>query len=297
MALAKVGFFLGLLAATALLIAMPFFAPLTFSFAAGRLDLMHQLLVDYRLAHSLEDQLIFTPNEGDDRPPMTCDGATGTDEYRCLLHTRLREAAVANPSILYPGFAAHQPVYLRVVDARLGFGGLTLEAINELLWALLLGWGSLRMRQPPIAARPWAQPWPSTVLAFVAMVAAASIISWFDTDPTGNFAFVSMHPATSEIALTLLGVGVATPLLEEAIMRGVAWNAVRSRLGPISSSLLISSGFALLHGYAAIGTLGTFVVSLFLCALRHYTGRLRYSVAAHAGMNMVVVWGALIDST
>ena len=153
------------------------------------------------------------------------------------------------------------------------------------------------MRQPPIAARPWAQPWPSTVLAFVAMVAAASIISWFDTDATGNFAFLSMHPATSEIALTLLGVGVATPLLEEAIMRGVAWNAVRSRLGPISSSLLISSGFALLHGYAAIGTLGTFVVSLFLCALRHYTGRLRYSVAAHAGMNMVVVWGALIDST
>lgn len=285
-----------LAAFTVLFVLCVFIPQFTFMLVSSGLNLPYIYEVDFRFARAAHSELVFQPSlDASTSALMEC-MRIDADVFRCAIQSRLSDAYFINPALGYPAIENYRPVFLGVNRSSRGSLLELAEGLNAIAWGGVLYWLAQRIKgYALIDASKVRHPWAVATIGFLSMMMVAILISHFDTDTSSNFSFIDRNPAVTHVAATVFSIYIATPLLEEVIMRGVAWNALRQFVGPVAAALVISTGFAFLHGYPGVGTLMTFVVSLFLCAIRHYTGKLRFSVAAHAGMNLMVVLGALFD--
>lgn len=95
-----------------------------------------------------------------------------------------------------------------------------------------------------------------------------------------------------QLVLVFVSLVILPPLVEEIMMRGFLYTAMRKMFGRVLSALLVSALFGLAHlaeGGAAgplwIGALDTFALSLVLVSLRELTGNLWAGITLHALKN------------
>ena len=254
-------------------------------------DLPRLYQVDYRLMGTQAEEIAFVAKAGTNDPEMRCTRLDGAGTYRCTSTSTIQEAIFASPVEQYPGLAPHRPIFLRLQQAGESAWYAGVEAVNYMAWALLWIWIAGRFPLHEAKAITGRRAWVATGGAFVAAVANSVLLQAFETSNEGDFAFSDVSAAV--VIATFASSATAAPLLEEAFFRGVAWNVLRRWLGPFSAAMLISGGFAVLHGYPAMSTLDTFVFSLIACWLRHRTNSFWYPFVVHAGFNTVVLVSAL----
>lgn len=80
---------------------------------------------------------------------------------------------------------------------------------------------------------------------------------------------------------------VIGPWFEEVLYRGFLFAALRNRFGAPAAIIGSSVVFAISHAYSLHGTLIVFAIGLLLGWIRHRTGNLTASFAAHAGNNLL----------
>ena len=74
------------------------------------------------------------------------------------------------------------------------------------------------------------------------------------------------------------------PVFEEVFFRGLAYPALKQRLGPARALVLVSAAFALVHFHAP-SVVPLFALSLALGLAYEYTGSLLTPIAIHALFN------------
>lgn len=86
--------------------------------------------------------------------------------------------------------------------------------------------------------------------------------------------------------LAFLALVVMAPVSEELLFRGYLFGKLRVLVGALAAGLLTSVTFGLAHGQWNVG-IDTFVLSLYLCWLRHYTGAVWASMLLHSLKNLL----------
>lgn len=92
----------------------------------------------------------------------------------------------------------------------------------------------------------------------------------------------------------LICVLIVAPIMEELLFRGVLLGFLERRLGTVLSAIILSLGFAFMHG-SLEEFVGTFLIGLVLTAITITIG-LRYSILAHMALNFgsTFIYGLLI---
>jgi membrane protease YdiL (CAAX protease family) len=107
----------------------------------------------------------------------------------------------------------------------------------------------------------------------------------------GALPVVSRFPAPVTLwqaVAAFVTMGLAAPLVEEPVMRGLLLNASGGMLGRNKAILLVSILFALLHGqFAALPSI--FLAGVLLAVLAWHSGTLWPSMAAHGAFNITSV--------
>lgn len=86
--------------------------------------------------------------------------------------------------------------------------------------------------------------------------------------------------------LAFIALVILAPVAEELLFRGYLFGKVRVLLGAVTAALITSVTFGLAHGQWNVG-IDTFVLSLFLCGLRQYTGAIWASMILHGLKNLL----------
>lgn len=124
---------------------------------------------------------------------------------------------------------------------------------------------------------------------FIASAAIMGLVSSFlpfiDLDQPQELGLADPETA-SQLVLIFLMLVVAAPIAEELIFRGFMFKALRERLSFWPTAILVSIAFGVAHGQLNVG-IDTFVLSIFLCALREYTGTIWASMLLHALKNFL----------
>ena len=92
--------------------------------------------------------------------------------------------------------------------------------------------------------------------------------------------------------LSIAGVGLAGPLIEEAFFRGFLLAALVQPLGPLRAAAVASAVFAAAHASLAV-VLPLFVIGLLLSWLYLRTGSIWPPFAAHAAQNLLALAATL----
>ena len=92
--------------------------------------------------------------------------------------------------------------------------------------------------------------------------------------------------------LSIVGVGLAGPLIEEVFFRGFLLAALVQPLGPLRAAAVASAVFAAAHASIAV-VLPLFVIGLLLSWLYLRTGSLWPPFAAHAAQNLLALAATL----
>lgn len=79
---------------------------------------------------------------------------------------------------------------------------------------------------------------------------------------------------------------VIPPVTEELIFRGFMFSSLRNTLPFWPTAVLVSIAFAVVHGQWNVG-IDVFILSIFLCGLREYTGSIWPAIFLHALKNFV----------
>jgi membrane protease YdiL (CAAX protease family) len=91
-----------------------------------------------------------------------------------------------------------------------------------------------------------------------------------------------------DTVLLVLLVVVAAPVVEELVYRGLLQRSLRSRLGAAASFLVVAAWFTVIH-LSPVEYPGLFAVALVFGAGVLVTGRLGWSLCAHAAFNLTGV--------
>lgn len=110
-----------------------------------------------------------------------------------------------------------------------------------------------------------------------------SYIPGFDVDQAQDVGFDDVT-TTAEYIMAFVGLVILPPIFEEVLFRGYLFGRLRRHVGFIFSTVVTSLAFGFVHGQWNVGV-DTFVLSLFLCALREYTGSLWAPMLLHAFKN------------
>lgn len=114
---------------------------------------------------------------------------------------------------------------------------------------------------------------------------AGNYLPFVDLDQPQELGF----EPTSEIvqlAIIFMMLVVVAPVAEELIFRGFLFKAVREQLAFWPAAIIVSVLFGVAHGQWNVG-IDTFVLSLFLCGLREYTGSLWACILLHVAKNLL----------
>lgn len=123
-----------------------------------------------------------------------------------------------------------------------------------------------------------------------------AIFPWFDAEQSQATGFGYFVTAGDRI-MAMIAIVFVAPIAEELIMRGWLYGKVRSKLGAISTILIVSLVFAVLHGQWNV-SVAVFVLSLVLCGLREITGSVWSGMLLHIlsnGIAFYLLYIALIQ--
>jgi membrane protease YdiL (CAAX protease family) len=181
---------------------------------------------------------------------------------------------------------------------QFGFGVLSYGLMVGLLLALLKRW-----KVAPAAvglARPVLSDAGRAIIAFIAYIStyivvitiASQLIPSLNIDQKQDTGFDGAEGVVY-LGLIFLLLVIVAPFVEELVMRGFLFGALRRKQRYWVAAVITSLVFATLHlggGEAGAGPLwiaaiDTFVLSLVLCYLRERTGRIWAGVGLHAIKN------------
>ena len=108
-------------------------------------------------------------------------------------------------------------------------------------------------------------------------------IPGFNAQQEQNVGFTDVTTVL-EYVMAFIGLVVLPPIFEETLFRGYLFGRLRQHVGFWFSTLVTSAVFGFVHGQWNVG-IDTFVLSIFLCVLREYTGSLWASMILHALKN------------
>ena len=202
--------------------------------------------------------------------------------------------------------------------ALVGLGALVAVALTRAeglpSWLLLgqagvlgLGaWLGVVRRRSPGAALGFARPDLRIVLAGIGTgvaiivanagvnAATRSLLGRDLTLPTALQDTVSTLPAGA-FALALLGVGLAGPLAEEMLFRGLLFRWLDGRYRFAVAAILSAVAFSLAHAPQTLDPIVVFlVIGVLLAALMRWTQNLWAPTVAHAVVNSAAIVGALL---
>lgn len=166
--------------------------------------------------------------------------------------------------------------------------GFVIAAAWVMLRRGVLSWGDLgfvKLAPGPFVA--W-----SLVMTAVGLILdqyAYDLLDWLPTWKLGGY---PGEPGTWLYTFDLwFGLSLVA-LTEEFIARGLAWNALRPRMGVVSTYLVSSLIFGLMHwslGLHAIIVTGIIGAAFMTCV--HRTGSILPTLVAHFVVNFVYFWG------
>jgi hypothetical protein len=110
-----------------------------------------------------------------------------------------------------------------------------------------------------------------------------SFIPGFNSEQEQNVGFNDVT-TVSEYIMAFVGLVILPPIFEEVLFRGYLFGRLRRYIGFWFSTIVTSIAFGLVHGQWNVGV-DTFVLSIFLCFLREYTGSLWAPMLLHALKN------------
>lgn len=84
--------------------------------------------------------------------------------------------------------------------------------------------------------------------------------------------------------IAFIGLVIIPPIFEELIFRGFMFGAMRRQVSFWTAAILVSVAFGLVHGQPNVAV-DTFILSIFLCALRERTGAIWAPIILHALKN------------
>lgn len=125
------------------------------------------------------------------------------------------------------------------------------------------------------------------ILATV-LTTAMSVFTWFVSDQPQDVGFGYFITAGDRI-MAMIALVIIAPIAEEILMRGWLYGKMRTRIGAISATLLVSLLFGLLHGQWNVAV-STFALSVVLCSLREITGTIWSGILLHMLTNGIAFY-------
>ena len=141
------------------------------------------------------------------------------------------------------------------------------------------------------------------IVYFIAITIVSALAPSFNAQQQQQLGFNQAHGG-GQLLLVFLSLVVIPPLVEEIVVRGYLYSGLKRSLPKIVAILLASALFAV--GHLEFGNGGplvwvaavfTFVLALFLTALREITGRIWASVFLHALVNGVSFYFLFVVGT
>lgn len=120
------------------------------------------------------------------------------------------------------------------------------------------------------------------------VLSLAALVPGFEADQIQDTGFSSVVDTTS-LLLAFVSLVVLAPIVEEALFRGYLYGKLRSRMGVIASTLLVSACFGVLHLQANVG-LDVFILSIAMCILRETTGSIWAGTLLHMTKNAIAFY-------
>lgn len=133
---------------------------------------------------------------------------------------------------------------------------------------------------------------PIGYVAYIVMAnvltTAMSAFSWFVADQPQDVGF-GYFITTGDRIMAMIAIVLIAPVAEEIVMRGWLYGKMRTRVGAVAATLLISVLFGALHGQWNVAV-GTFALSVVLCSLREITGTIWSGMLLHMLSNGIAFY-------
>lgn len=107
----------------------------------------------------------------------------------------------------------------------------------------------------------------------------------FQVDQVQEVGFRDIHISV-EYIVAFIALVIIPPIAEEMLFRGYVFSRLRAKMGFVSTAIVTSLLFGVVHLQWNVGV-DVFALSLVLCYLREYTGRIWAGVALHMIKNGV----------
>lgn len=129
---------------------------------------------------------------------------------------------------------------------------------------------------------------PYFVLTLIFTAVAIAVIPGFDIAEVQDTGFQTV---TNQIGymMAFLTLVVVAPFAEEVLMRGYLYGKLRTYIGVIAATVLVSLCFALLHLQLNVA-IDVFALSIVLCVLRELTGSIWAGVLLHMTKNFIAFY-------
>ena len=109
---------------------------------------------------------------------------------------------------------------------------------------------------------------------------------WIPVDPTGGLDLWAA--GWGGLATMLFSACLVAPLGEEILYRGVLFQGLANRFGPLAAAAGSALVFTIVHFYGLYGTLGVGILGIALALVYHATRSLPAAIAFHAIYNLTV---------
>lgn len=123
--------------------------------------------------------------------------------------------------------------------------------------------------------------------------AVSSLVPAFDAQQVQDVGFQAISQRYEYILAFFILVIVA-PCAEELLFRGYLYGKLRGTIGKWLAIVVTSVLFGVAHGQWNVG-IDTFVLSLFLCSLREFTGKLWPAVLVHMIKNGIAYYFLFVN--
>lgn len=127
---------------------------------------------------------------------------------------------------------------------------------------------------------------PILISVFIIVIVASNILN-YKPQPQPIFEMFFEEKRTNVLTCLIILISIIGPIAEETFFRGFAYNALKKRLGVISSAIVTSSVFALLHANI-VGFFPIMCLGLLLTYLYEKSGSLIPSITVHIIHNSIL---------
>ncbi len=114
-----------------------------------------------------------------------------------------------------------------------------------------------------------------------------ALADWIPVDPTGGLDLWQAGPAG--LAIMLASACLAAPVSEEILYRGVLFQGLANRYGPLPAAAGSALVFTIVHFYGLHGTLSVGILGVALALVYRATGSLTAAIVFHAIHNLTVI--------